>query len=181
MSDIWLAHHGIKDQKWGVRRFQNKDGSLTPAGKQRYGIGDMTPDREKKNNFRDRMLGRGKYQPGADNPINKVREKALDISKPISSSIEKSRRNKDYDKNRSNMSDKDLDAAINRLKKEKQLHEMIHPGRTYAKEIIKNVGQRVLTTAAIGVALYAGKQFAAEVLSNPELGNAIFNGGPKKK
>ena len=31
-----LTHHGIKGQKWGVRRFQNKDGSLTPAGKKRY-------------------------------------------------------------------------------------------------------------------------------------------------
>lgn len=28
-----LMHHGIKGQKWGVRRFQNKDGSLTSAGK----------------------------------------------------------------------------------------------------------------------------------------------------
>lgn len=32
-----LYHHGIKGQKWGVRRYQNKDGSLTPAGKKRYG------------------------------------------------------------------------------------------------------------------------------------------------
>jgi len=30
-----LTHHGIKGQKWGVRRFQNKDGSLTSAGKSR--------------------------------------------------------------------------------------------------------------------------------------------------
>ena len=35
-----LQHHGIKGQKWGVRRFQNKDGSLTPAGKRRYDDGD---------------------------------------------------------------------------------------------------------------------------------------------
>lgn len=31
-----LYHYGIKGQKWGVRRFQNEDGTLTPAGKERY-------------------------------------------------------------------------------------------------------------------------------------------------
>lgn len=31
-----LSHHGIKGQKWGVRRFQNKDGTLTAKGKKRY-------------------------------------------------------------------------------------------------------------------------------------------------
>lgn len=30
-----LQHHGIKGQKWGIRRFQNRDGSLTSAGKRR--------------------------------------------------------------------------------------------------------------------------------------------------
>ena len=35
MSD--LRHHGIKGQKWGVRRYQKSDGSLTPIGKLRYG------------------------------------------------------------------------------------------------------------------------------------------------
>lgn len=34
--DKILTHHGIKGMKWGVRRYQNKDGSLTPAGKKRY-------------------------------------------------------------------------------------------------------------------------------------------------
>lgn len=30
-----LSHHGTKGQKWGVRRYQNPDGSLTAAGKER--------------------------------------------------------------------------------------------------------------------------------------------------
>lgn len=35
-----LQHHGIKGQKWGVRRFQNADGSLTAEGKKRYSVSD---------------------------------------------------------------------------------------------------------------------------------------------
>ena len=38
--DTELYHHGIKGQKWGIRRFQNEDGSLTPAGEKHYGIND---------------------------------------------------------------------------------------------------------------------------------------------
>lgn len=34
----FIAHHGIKGQKWGVRRFQNEDGSLTEAGRKRYDV-----------------------------------------------------------------------------------------------------------------------------------------------
>lgn len=34
--DDYLEHHGIKGQKWGVRRYQNEDGSLTEEGKIRY-------------------------------------------------------------------------------------------------------------------------------------------------
>lgn len=36
MYSTELQHHGIKGQKWGVRRFQNEDGTLTPAGRSRY-------------------------------------------------------------------------------------------------------------------------------------------------
>lgn len=41
-----LYHWGVKGMKWGVRRYQNKDGSLTPAGKKRYD--DNDPDNPKK-------------------------------------------------------------------------------------------------------------------------------------
>lgn len=41
MND-YLQHYGIKGMKWGVRRFQNADGTLTSAGKKRYGSGESS-------------------------------------------------------------------------------------------------------------------------------------------
>ena len=32
---MYLTHYGVKGMKWGVRRYRNKDGSLTPAGKKK--------------------------------------------------------------------------------------------------------------------------------------------------
>ena len=39
MDEQELKHWGILGMKWGVRRFQNEDGSLTPQGRERYGVG----------------------------------------------------------------------------------------------------------------------------------------------
>lgn len=49
----YLKHHGVKGQKWGVRNYQNKDGSLTAAGRERYSknkedgsSANMSPERK---------------------------------------------------------------------------------------------------------------------------------------
>lgn len=39
-GDRYLTHHGIKGMKWGVRRFENADGTLTAEGRRRYGDGE---------------------------------------------------------------------------------------------------------------------------------------------
>lgn len=49
-----LHHHGIKGQKWGRRRFQNKDGTLTPAGKERYD--DDTLNNPARPKHRDKLI-----------------------------------------------------------------------------------------------------------------------------
>lgn len=37
-TENYLAHHGIKGQKWGIRRYQNADGTLTDEGRKRAGL-----------------------------------------------------------------------------------------------------------------------------------------------
>ena len=68
-----LYHHGIKGQHWGVRRFQNEDGSLTSAGKKRYENG-MTYKEMKKSYNSDRKAF--KKEADTDEGVSK-KKKAL--------------------------------------------------------------------------------------------------------
>lgn len=43
-DETYLSHHGIKGQKWGLRRYQNRDGSLTAEGRKRRGLSDKKED-----------------------------------------------------------------------------------------------------------------------------------------
>lgn len=53
-----LYHHGIKGQRWGVRRFQNKDGSLTSEGEKRYSKGQEKVNDKKDSKERARRAAK---------------------------------------------------------------------------------------------------------------------------
>lgn len=83
MSNVYLAHYGIPDQKWGVRRFQNEDGSLTPAGRERYGVG---PERASKKYSKAGMVGlEAKYQ--AKRVVKSAKKTASDLSRQRRESV----------------------------------------------------------------------------------------------
>lgn len=48
MDETYISHHGIPNMKWGQRRYQNKDGSLTPAGRERYRKGNGKSNKSSK-------------------------------------------------------------------------------------------------------------------------------------
>ena len=56
MKNVWLAHHGILGQKWGVRRYENPDGTLTEAGKKRYNKNHGTNDTDDKSHKKSNRL-----------------------------------------------------------------------------------------------------------------------------
>ena len=70
----YLSHHGIKGQKWGVRRYQNEDGTLTAEGKKRYSEADTwskeesrTLSNEELDRRNTRMQKEQQYRNNIDN------------------------------------------------------------------------------------------------------------------
>lgn len=149
-----LQHWGIKGQKWGVRRYQNADGSLTPAGKKRYR--DEAAEIERQLNTNKKEITVEDY------------EKALGRVKTVSTSVEGVRRiNSDANqikdpamerrirKNASQMSDRELYEKVQRMNVEDNYtrmmmnRERLERGESFTNKVldVSAVALRGATTA----------------------------------
>ena len=135
-----LLHYGIKGMKWGVRRYQNKDGSLTPKGEARY-------DRDKRENAAKKRT--------VDASANLAKElKKLDestTSKPTPKRMDLSK-----------MSDKEMRDQINRELLERQYNQLfaevpaaqVSKGREALKTTLEVAGSVLaIGSSALGIAL----------------------------
>lgn len=168
-----LYHWGIKGMKWGVRRYQNPDGTLTAAGKKRYSsegdAGETKPE----------------YAPKASP------KKASDYSdEELRAQINRMQMEKQYrdlagqTNIREDDPNKELKMERERLQLQrdvKNLKKEINGGQTFVKTVLNNAGQQALTKMATGAMLYAGKKAVMGVFNNPELANAVGTGSLEKE
>lgn len=154
-----LYHWGVKGMKWGVRRYQNKDGTLTAAGKKRY-------ERDQRENAGKKKGNKvGQADPNRWVKEDMERSKRLaDSSKQLTSELNNANNKaiKNAPKNRmdlSSMTDQELRNQINRELLERQYNDVFNPpqvskGREYAGKVLESAGTALaLTSSALGVAL----------------------------
>lgn len=144
MTEDELMHFGIKGMHWGQRRYQNDDGSLTPAGEARYG---------KKPGF----LARRKAKKEA-------KVKAAKMAKLREARKQKAERlyNEPNSLTR-RLSDKELSKRIKRLENEKKYKELKEEVRTPVQkkvnEALTNVGSKLLADVAVSIGEHYVKQY----------------------
>lgn len=155
MTQNELYHYGILGQKWGVRRYQNKDGSLTAAGKKKYGT---------KTNFEKVQAAKKRAEKKAT--IDKARQKAnartqaeIDkYNKITTSKLKKLGKNSSESsdtKSIKDMTDDEIRAKISRIRLENELKSLTPQQISRGKKITTTILNDVIAPAAKN----AGKQF----------------------
>ena len=156
MDDKIVIHSGTKGMKWGRRRYQNLDGSLTEAGKRRY--------YKKHGKESD---GTGKHDSDVDEWVKKdIRstrqavDESTGVVKTLKDQSDSSIRNqKKIRMDLSSMSDKEMRDAINRATLEQQYNNMFAPqkstrGREVASKTLEVAGTVLaIGSSALGIAL----------------------------
>lgn len=143
-----LEHWGIKGMKWGFRRFQNKDGSLTAAGRKRYG-----------------KSAEGGKSTSASNKSKSKSSSGKSGSKSSSSSEESDGVTKYFVRKKpSQMTDEELTASINRLALEKRYNDLL-PKLPEEAPKQKSLGRRFFEKTRDDVVIPALTQSAKNALS----------------
>ena len=165
-----LYHWGIKGMKWGVRRYQNKDGTLTSAGRKHYGGEGNAGEEEPKVEYAPKRSGK-KAEEYTDEEL-RTRINRLQM--------EKQYRDLQGQTNiRADDPNKELKAEKERLqlqKDVKQLRNDVYGGKSFVKQVMSDAGKQVLTKATAGMMSYGVKRFVNDVMNNPELANAAISG-----
>lgn len=123
MNNEELKHYGIKGQKWGRRRFQNQDGSLTAEGKKRYDKdGDSEPRDMKKVEENTKAIkklndsSQTVLQESSKIAKNRREKKQKQINEEIDEAVRE---------HVSKMSDQELREAVNRLNMEERYTQVM--------------------------------------------------------
>ena len=139
-----LSHHGILGQRWGIRRYQKKDGSLTPAGLKRYGSEANFKKIQRAEAKAQKEAEKAKYRAKTEAEIAKINKK-YKINKDDKSDVKKDETkakegsSKPKAKSINEMTDDEIRARINRIQLENQLKSLTPVQQTKGQKFVKMV------------------------------------------
>lgn len=135
----YLAHYGIPHMKWGDRRFQNEDGTLTEAGRQRYLKGDLD-EKSKDNASKAIEIERKQIQDREHERLRKSSKKYKELSDKIDAIDKYANTDEDdeaYYERKIRSNDRDeLDSKFREKAHQKSIEEIT---KKYGEQSIKDI------------------------------------------